>query len=261
MSTSYFIGDWTASIECEVTVDTEAITITQYSWFANPYELWRYIIESYNTAKPDTAEVQLNSDGTVLLSGFSASSVSISVTGGSGSGIGTALGITGATNPQTSNQWLTETIAGFFAPVFPIVRYERGVDQWEGTTLRAEDGTIYSMRGFTQQYRTVEVALDYRDSDLTERLAWETLVTDYWLVGRGVTLYLDAESLVSAEPTNTETLTNGEVLVFGESPAGFKFNRVVEYMDDAVMLGESTKYYLRRHFPIYEDQNVAYEVQ
>lgn len=260
MDTVYFIGDWTASIDCSITVDTETVAVSQYSWFANAYELWRYIIGSYNTTKPDTAKVTMNSDGTVLLSGFTTTSVYISVASGVASGIGDVLGIDGAANPQGSNQWLTGVISGFFAPAFPVVKYERGVEQWAGTTIRAEDGAIYSMRGFTQQYRTIELAFDYRDSDLTERTDWESLVTDYWLIGRSVTLYLDSTTLVSI-PDDATSLVNAEVLVLGDSSGGFKFNRVVEFMDDAVMLGDSAKYYLRRHFPIYENQNVAYEVQ
>jgi len=266
MDNTIFLGDIliteTTTIDLAVDASNVNFVLGAGTWFANAYEMWKYLLGVSNPSTGFDVTVTLDATGTVTMDvGFVIEfEITVDV-----AAVWAALGLAASYTYEASGTFTTPNVLpSFFAPAFPLVSYIKSVSSDDRYTDRSQTGVLYSLVGNYQEMREMEVALDYRvgagADSLIEKDLWEELWESYWLIGRSVTVYLDGEDIVSGIPDGVNALSAGESLTFGSAPDKLSYKRVVEYTDDTVAVADAQKFYLRRVFPAYGDQNIAWEL-
>lgn len=255
-----FMGDFVAASDIAIELNGSiTVNITSGSWFASALELWKYLIYAYNDYATTTVTVGMSDTGVITMT-HGGASFTVVVSTGSSAEFLAALGLSLVTEMQSGAAFVTLPVSNFFAPVFPLATYSIGTFESDGYTARASNGLVYSMQGIYQEYRELSVAFDYTDATHAELETWRNLVYDRLAIGRSVCLFLDSGQITAVVPTGVNVITAGESLVLPAPPETLASNRIVLYSEDTLLTGDDLKFAVRRHFPYYEAQSVAWEL-
>ncbi len=158
---------------------------------------------------------------------------------------------------------IPRALTGFY----PLVEYTRGLESLDGRSVRAQDGSAFTVSGLTQETRSLRRVLD-RDglaASTSERDDWLNLWRNYWRIGRSVSVYPfnDIVSEVSTDINWTGRTDSwgddgagrfDQLVIPFESSTVWRPSRLVEAAEKAYVENTANKFYIRQSVPMSDPQ-------
>lgn len=230
-----FTVDVTCTITLTVagpTVYADSVNVAKGTWFASPLHFMQYLVSEWNASIPggqmsvtfvsDPEDANYRKLAFVPETGLgTVTQFNIAIpTYWSEFGLSSASTNLGA---GSSTKYSPSAVPNTMTLFWPVASYNRRVDTVLGYSEYAEDGTIYSTAGPTQDVVELSFALD-RYQDYSEPTYWRGLWLTRWSVGRSVAFYLDNATL----PTSWSTSLGDGLSLVSEKVDSLDFERMVD---------------------------------
>jgi hypothetical protein len=190
------------------------VTINAGSWFASPLHLWLYVCSQADAALGTTTTVAFDPD-----------TLKLTITGAAVCVVPAIDDIGYSAGSQTLG---LSAVLQACSPLWPLVSIDFAAENLTGKGAIAHDGTTYTIAGAVQETCQLTVSLDRAWPEWQD---WFRLWQLFWLAGRYVCMYIDADDLPS---TATGLISPGYALQFGggnQTQPVHRLTRLVENKD------------------------------